>query len=161
MQYFDEEHAEWFFGREKLTAALVNRLYDTNFLAVVGDSGSGKSSVVRAGVIPALKRTVPLVDGSVPPLGDWQVRVLTPTARPLEKLVATLFPDDMGQQTAVFSRLETHPHTLREAIPSDPARPLLLVIDQFEELFSQCKDETQREAFIANVSPPAGPAKLC
>src|SRR5215204_3527890 len=54
LQYFDEKDADRFFGREALIAKIVGRLTTLRFLAVIGASGSGKSSVVRAGVIPAL-----------------------------------------------------------------------------------------------------------
>ena len=160
LRYFEEKDADWFFGRERVTAVLVNRLHETNFLAVVGDSGSGKSSVVRAGVIPAMKGNKPLSDGSVPPLGDWQVKVMTPTARPLDKLVVTLLPDDKARQAAMYGRLSNGPNALRNALTGmvTGERPLLLVVDQFEELFSQCKDELQRETFIANLVAAAQPA---
>ncbi|MBK8905449.1 MAG: WD40 repeat domain-containing protein [Anaerolineaceae bacterium] len=159
LHYFEEKDADWFFGRERVTVVLVNRLHETNFLAVVGASGSGKSSVVRAGVIPALKGSKPLSDGSVPPLGDWQVQVMTPTARPLEKLVDTLFPDDNARQASVYGRLVTDTNALCDNLADQltPEQPLLLVIDQFEELFSQCKDKDQREMFIANVAAVAQP----
>jgi hypothetical protein len=153
LHYFEEKDADWFFGRERVTAVLVNRLHETNFVAVVGDSGSGKSSIVRAGVVPAMKRVKSLADGSVPPPGEWQIRVMTPTAQPLAKLAATLFPDDKERQAELYSRLFTSPNALRDALSKQVTqeRVLLLVIDQFEELFSQCKDEQQRESFIVNL----------
>ncbi|MEK7324149.1 MAG: helix-turn-helix domain-containing protein, partial [Chloroflexota bacterium] len=87
--YFDEADTDLFFGREALTARLVSRLTASlatpsapRFLAVIGASGSGKSSVVRAGVIPALRWN--------PDTADWPVNVLTPTAHPLEALVASV-----------------------------------------------------------------------
>src|SRR5436190_1289931 len=59
LQYFDEDDAEWFFGREELTAELVKRLRGPQSLAVIiGASGSGKSSLVRAGVIPKIKKAM-------------------------------------------------------------------------------------------------------
>ncbi|MCB0035109.1 MAG: hypothetical protein KDE51_13840, partial [Anaerolineales bacterium] len=73
LQYFTEADADLFFGRSALTTNLVNRLHETRFLAVVGASGSGKSSVVRAGVVPALKNGRRLPDGSLPPTGNWHV----------------------------------------------------------------------------------------
>src|SRR5215216_1510290 len=72
MQYFDEKDADRFFGRESLVAKIVGRLASTRFLAIVGASGSGKSSVVRAGVIPALRRGDRLADGSMPPSNSRQ-----------------------------------------------------------------------------------------
>src|SRR5689334_12245189 len=68
LEYFNEADAALFFGREALTAKLVGHLrhISLNFLAVVGASGSGKSSLVRAGLVPALKRGEPLADGALP-----------------------------------------------------------------------------------------------
>ena len=66
LQYFDEKDADRFFGRETLVAKIVERLAGTRFLTVIGASGSGKSSMVRAGVIPALRRGERLADGSLP-----------------------------------------------------------------------------------------------
>ncbi len=80
MRYYDVEDADCFFGREILTDQLVARLKDERFLAVVGASGSGKSSVVRAGVVPALQ------NGDLPGSADWQIHLFTPTNHPLEAL---------------------------------------------------------------------------
>ena len=65
LQYFDEKDADRFFGREAVVAKIVARLASTRFLTVIGASGSGKSSVVRAGVVPALRRGERLADGAV------------------------------------------------------------------------------------------------
>ena len=83
MQYFDEKDADRFFGREALIAKIVGRLTGSRFLTIVGASGSGKSSVVRAGVIPALRRGERLADGSMPPTnsGQWDIRIFTQIGR--------------------------------------------------------------------------------
>jgi hypothetical protein len=75
LQYYDEKDADRFFGRETLIAKIVGRLANSRFLTVIGASGSGKSSVVRAGVIPALRRGERLIDGSLPPTdsGQWEL----------------------------------------------------------------------------------------
>lgn len=96
LQYFEEADAKLFFGRELLTAKLLNRLRDKQFLSVIiGASGSGKSSLVRAGLIPALKKGVELLEGIKPPEGssDWQIHIITPTAHPLEALAGELTRD--------------------------------------------------------------------
>ncbi len=79
LQYFDEPDADLFFGRESLTTELVRRLRQGRFLAVVGASGSGKSSVVRAGLVPAIRHGRELVDGTLPPDGctRWPVHIST------------------------------------------------------------------------------------
>ena len=69
LQYFDEKDAAWYFGREELIAKLVNQLLAAGLLVVIGASGSGKSSLVRAGLVPTLERE-----------GSWQSHVITPTS---------------------------------------------------------------------------------
>ena len=95
LQYFDEADAPHFLGREALTARLSERLRETRFLAVIGASGSGKSSLVRAGLVPALRQGKPLADGALPPAGSdqWLICVLTPTTHPLDALAVALLPD--------------------------------------------------------------------
>ena len=154
LTYFTEADADWFFGREVDTSILVNRLHDLNFLAIVGASGSGKSSLVRAGVVPVMKRNKPLPDESIPPLGKWQVVIITPTARPLLKLATTIFTQDRTQQAELHAQMLSNPDALQMAIVSrtqPTGHNLLLVFDQFEELFTLCKDDIVREAFIANL----------
>jgi class 3 adenylate cyclase len=99
---FQAEDEHLFFGREELVQQLVGRLEESHFLAVVGPSGSGKSSLVRAGLVPAL--------------GD-RAAILSPGQHPLAELAAA-------------------------------AEPTLLVVDQFEELFTLCRDEEERRAFV-------------
>ena len=118
LQYFEEADSDLFFGRELLTAKLVKRLRDTQFLSVIiGASGSGKSSLVRAGLIPALKKGSTLFDGTKPPEGstDWQVHILTPTAHPLEAL-ATELTRDLGfrcqRPRALIDDLAQEPRSL-------------------------------------------------
>src|ERR1044072_659148 len=77
LQPFDEEYAELFFGREGDIQRLVEKLKTTRFLAVLRASGSGKSSLVRAGVVPRLKK------GVLPESDTWTIRVFTPGAHPL------------------------------------------------------------------------------
>ena len=156
LQYYDESNAERFFGREMLTAKLVARLAQSRFLAVIGDSGSGKSSLVRAGVIPALRKGEPLADGALPPSGSarWDIRVLTPTAHPLEALAAALTrgADSLTALSALSTELAANPRALllaaRSLLDQQEKPRLLLVVDQFEEVFSQCREESERRAFL-------------
>ncbi|MEK7786592.1 MAG: ATP-binding protein, partial [Chloroflexota bacterium] len=166
LQYFDEKDAEWFFGRELLVAKLVGKLRDNRFLAIViGASGSGKSSIVRAGVIPALKRGDVLADGSLPPQGSarWPIHIITPTIRPLESLAASLTRDSesVTATTTLMDDLARDSRSLhlaaRKALSRNPASHLLIVVDQFEELFTLCKDEAERKAFIDNLITATDP----
>lgn len=154
---YDIDDYDRFFGRETLTAQLVNRLHDTRFLAVVGASGSGKSSVVRAGVVPAMMRWYELEDGTEPPLGQWQALIMTPTARPLTKLAVTLFPDDEVAQSQLYEQIVDLKSTnalataVANRVPKDGTHKLLLIVDQFEELFTLCKEIDQRQLMVNNL----------
>ncbi len=172
LQYFDQADADLFFGRELLTAKLVAHLAPTRgdrFLAVVGASGSGKSSIVRAGLIPALKRGEPLADGSLPPADSagWLVHVITPTAHPLEALAVSLTRDaeSVTATTTLMDDLARDPRSLhlyvRRMLSLSPSLAsgedrrgdyLLLVVDQFEELFTLCRSEAERQAFVYNLT---------
>ena len=156
LQYFDERDANRFFGREQLTARVIGRLQRTRFLAVIGASGSGKSSLVRAGVIPDLKSGARLVDGSLPPTESprWAYRTFTPSGHPLDALSAAL--SEAGalptQINSLHEELARDPASLALAIRGMLAREgaphLLLFIDQFEELFTQTRSPEELQAFI-------------
>jgi WD40 repeat protein/class 3 adenylate cyclase len=166
LQYFDEIDSDLFFGREVLTAKLVHRLRESQFLSVViGASGSGKSSVVRAGVIPALKKGAPLIDGSIPPKdsANWQIYILTPTAHPLEALATELTRDSesVTATATLIDDLMQDPRSLGLFLARQKTkRHTLLVLDQFEELFTLCHDEFEREAFIDNLLTAISPSPL-
>jgi WD40 repeat protein/ABC-type branched-subunit amino acid transport system substrate-binding protein/DNA-binding SARP family transcriptional activator len=152
LHYFDEADADRFFGRERLTARLVSRLQSEHFVAVLGASGSGKSSLVRAGLVPALKRS-----GGA---GIEEVRVLTPTMHPLDALTASLVPN--GDRAILLEELSRDPRGLARFIASEH-RHLVLVVDQFEELFTLCEAPFEREAFAENLLEAAamdGPTRV-
>ena len=137
LQYFDEKDADRFFGREALVAKIVGRLTNTRFLAVIGASGSGKSSVVRAGVIPALRHSERLADASLAPTdsGQWDIRILTPSAHPLDALAAslTLESESVSAATTLRADLVQDPRSLtlvaRRLLAQSGKKHLLLVID--------------------------------
>jgi WD40 repeat protein/class 3 adenylate cyclase/two-component SAPR family response regulator len=152
LQYFDETDCDLFFGRETLTAKLVERLRDSQFLSVViGASGSGKSSLVRAGLVPALKK-----DGAA-----WQIHVITPTAHPLVSLATELTRQSESVTAAATlpDDLSGDPRSLALFLARrDSRRRSLLVVDQFEELFTLCRDEFERVAFIDNLLTAVSPS---
>ena len=158
LRYFDESDAELFFGREELTERLVGRVAERaesgrRFLAVVGASGSGKSSVVSAGLVPALRWRLSS--------SAWPVIVVTPTAHPLESLAAGL-QGETGTGISIrrlVDELAGQPECLGQAM-EEIAAPIgaghsLLVIDQFEELFTLCRSDQEQEAFVENVTTAA------
>ncbi len=161
---FDYEHAELFFGREDLVAAIVGVLAKQNFLAVLGASGSGKSSVVRAGVAPALKR------GELPGSRDWPVLIIKPRHNPQEDLARALEGEvnlargrlvrDPTKQHETQREIEEkllstetalYDFTLEIAEDKEDDYHILLIVDQFEEIFTQCPFE-QRQRFIDNLT---------
>jgi WD40 repeat protein/energy-coupling factor transporter ATP-binding protein EcfA2 len=156
LQVFDEEHACFFFGREALTQHLVEQLREDRFLAVIGPSGSGKSSLVRAGLVPQVRA------GTLPASNRWPIVLFKPGPHPLQTLAAQLLPhldggaDPLAARGSLLDALakdERGLHgTVQVALASAPdSLRLLLVVDQFEELFTLCHDESARAKFIANL----------
>ena len=160
LEVFDVGDARFFFGREALTGWLLDKLRTdptaNRFLAVVGPSGSGKSSLARAGLLAALKR------GEIPGSGDWPAAVCKPGAEPLQSLALALAKafrlSDASTVLALSRDLLADPHALHVAahlhlsLGDTPAdRRLVVLMDQFEEVFTLCPNEAQRRAVISNL----------
>jgi WD40 repeat protein len=149
LDFYDVADAPLFFGRERLTADMVEAVREHTFLAIVGASGSGKSSLARAGLIAALlgRAGRSLERGVQPPLGsrDWRYVAVTPTAAPFEALARGLAGDGTAG-AALLTALAADPLALRTHAAS--GEHLLLLVDQFEELFTLCKDKDQRANYI-------------
>jgi WD40 repeat protein/serine/threonine protein kinase len=145
LRSFDEADAGDFYGREALVNRLLIHLSSTNFLAVVGPSGSGKSSIVKAGMIPALRRRALLQSD------EWFVAAMTPGSRPLENLrealssVAVRLPENLDEQLV---RDVTSLHHALDSVLPGPNHQLVLVVDQFEEMFTLVTDEAARAHFL-------------
>jgi len=158
LEFFGENDADKFYGRETLTSKLAGKLRLSRFLPIIiGSSGSGKSSVIRAGLLPALKRGTQLVDGSFPPEGSrsWTTFTLTPGAKPLDALAAALTRDEESTTATttliddlVIDKRALHLRALKILSHRADSQKVLLVVDQFEEVFTLCKDESERRAFI-------------
>jgi WD40 repeat protein/serine/threonine protein kinase/DNA-binding XRE family transcriptional regulator len=155
LQAFDEADADKFFGRETLIHHLLSRLGETGelarFLALIGPSGSGKSSLARAGLLPALRR------GGLPHSERWYVVTLTPGAQPLDELarqlcsVAPLAVDVDDLRTLLGADERGLLRAARLVLPADEQTELLLVIDQFEELFTLCTDTGERAQILRSL----------
>jgi basic membrane lipoprotein Med (substrate-binding protein (PBP1-ABC) superfamily)/tetratricopeptide (TPR) repeat protein len=129
---FSEDDADVYFGREKLVAEVLEKLDGgSGFVSIVGPSGSGKSSAAQAGLIPVLRAR-----------GETVV-LLTPGPRPLLELASVLHRAGFGAQATLHHRFQTDPRALAVAIN----RPAVLVIDQFEELFTLADPETAARFF--------------
>lgn len=158
---FREVNHNVFFGRQRLVKEMVSRLREERLLAVVGSSGSGKSSLVRAGLLPVLKA------GAVPGSQEWHYYPpMVPGSNPLANLVRLIQPSDVNEAKSVqhhVNRFQQDPGHLSQLIDELHQAPTVLVVDQFEELFTLCDDDQERQAFIDNLlglihSPEAGPA---
>jgi hypothetical protein len=117
LAFFDVDDAEVFFGRERLVAEMVARLAGAPLMGVVGPSGSGKSSALRAGLLASLAA------GVLPGSDDWGLALLRPGAHPVAAL---------EQATAAAL----------------PRARMIVAVDQFEEAFTACGDESERAAFV-------------
>jgi hypothetical protein len=157
-----------FFGRDRLVAQLVARLVGVGLVGVVGPSGSGKSSLVRAELLPAL------ADGVLPGSQGWTRVLLRPGEHPMAALTHALAqalarlpagaPANGSLDTAVGAEADGHPHDHPGGHPDggglllDAARRcaraggrLLVVVDQFEEVFTACQDPAERARFLTEL----------
>lgn len=144
LRAFQEADAGDFFGRKDLTARLISLLEQSRFIAVIGPGGSGKSSVVRAGVLPALRENA--IAGSA----DWFITDMIPGANPFDELEAALLSvtANMGIPFGQLLKQEAGiAESIKYALPT-PDSELVIVIDQFEELFTMVEDETERSRFL-------------
>ena len=130
---FTSADAGWFFGREREAVAFANRLQVDPMLAVVGASGAGKSSFVQAGVLPLMP--------------DWRAFVVRPGTNPTAALTSRLVRDGI----AVGDGADLGAAVRRAA----EGAGIVLVIDQFEELFTLCHDVGERKRFVAALSDAA------
>jgi DNA-binding SARP family transcriptional activator len=150
LRAFTEADADDFFGRERLVDRLVEMLRQPGTVgriaAVVGPSGIGKSSVVRAGLLPALRR------GAVSGSGDWFVATMMPGPDPFEELAAALLRVAMEVPDNLMSQLTEDDRGLarviKTIIPTESSTEILLIVDQFEELFTLVDDQITRRRFL-------------
>jgi DNA-binding SARP family transcriptional activator/WD40 repeat protein len=137
LAFFDRADAEYFCGRERLVADLLARLVESPLVGILGSSGVGKSSLLRAGVLPALSA------GSLPGSERWRQVLLRPGARPNAELSRALAGDAPGR---AIGRLA-------------PGERLVIAVDQMEELFTLCEQEGERAAFAGRLAAAAGDAE--
>ncbi len=162
LEVFEERHARFFFGREAQVdwllshrlAPMAESSHAKRFLAVLGPSGSGKSSLALAGLIPALRA------GKVEGSAGWPIVVFRPGPNPLESLAIELAHIGGSESSAVAIRglisdllqdRTTLHLTARLALHEASAARLVVLADQFEEVFTLCTDEALRRALIENL----------
>jgi WD40 repeat protein len=147
---FREADAQFFFGRDIFTYKLVDTVQKQSLVAVIGASGSGKSSVVFAGLIPNLRQQ-----------GNWLIESFRPKTHPVDELAAVIVrlrePDkgktqqdiDAGDFAWGLRAGQVAAHTVLSRILSENEdKRLLLVVDQFEELYASCSDVKERQLFL-------------
>ncbi|MDF1596527.1 MAG: BMP family ABC transporter substrate-binding protein [Acidimicrobiia bacterium] len=148
LQAFSEDDALDYFGREALTTQLVSVLESSRLVAVVGPSGCGKSSVVRAGLIPALRR------GAIAGSERWLIARMMPGAHPYAELEAALLRAAPHPPDSLMDQLQSDDLGLLRAVLRvlpDESTQLVLMLDQFEELFSLVDDEANRRRFLDDL----------
>jgi AAA ATPase domain len=166
LEAFGVKDAYLFFGRDQETEQLVERLKQTNLIMVVGDSGSGKSSLVKAGLVPAFKEgRFAAALGPRPDPGLWHVVEMRPLGDPFDSLIkgisdaaraldvnAALLGEALARLRAQDAKALRD--ALREGAP--PSAQILLVVDQFEELWT-LSSHRARDAFLDGMLDVARP----
>ena len=150
---FREKDAPLFFGREAFSQTLAEQVQQEGLVAVVGPSGSGKSSVVFAGLVPIVRRR-----------GTWLIVDFRPGKEPFRALAAALLPwlepemtqtDRLVEETKLSQALLANevslPHLISRILGQPEEGRLLLVGDQFEELYTLCSEPATRQAFLEQL----------
>lgn len=149
LQPFSESDVTTFFGRDRMVSDLVRRISaGSRLIALVGASGSGKSSVIKAGLIPTLRK------GGVAGSDQWLIAQMVPGARPFAEAEASLLRSTFDPPDSLGELLDDPEDGLLRAclrvLPDESSR-IVLVIDQFEELFTLVPAEDERARFIRNL----------
>jgi DNA-binding SARP family transcriptional activator/WD40 repeat protein len=130
LSFFDVGDADYFYGRGQTVAELIARLADGPFVGIVGPSGGGKSSILRAGLVSALGK------GALPGSAGWRLLLMRPGDHPCAELARVLGTGSPGEAVA----------SLR------PGERIALVVDQLEEVFTACQDDEERTRFLDALS---------
>ncbi|MDC5698553.1 BTAD domain-containing putative transcriptional regulator [Intrasporangium calvum] len=153
LQPYGQDEARFFAGRERLVAELVARLATTRLLAVVGASGTGKSSLVQAGLVPALEA------GVLPGSASWVRLTMRPGSAPLRELARVALGGRQVDVGDVLAQLLSRAGG-RDATAEGAAPRTVLVVDQFEEVWTSGADDAQVADFLRvlvdAVDDPAG-----
>ncbi|MEM6528212.1 MAG: protein kinase, partial [Chloroflexota bacterium] len=160
LKAFEEADADEFYGRETLTERLIQRITPQdndrgdNLLVIVGPSGSGKSSVVKAGIVPRLREGAFPGNDVMSSSDDWFYVELVPGNHPMEEMEAALLRVAVNPPESLLEQLESDERGLVRAIkrvlPDDDSQ-LVLFIDQFEEVFTLTETEEERRHFLSSL----------
>ena len=154
LRFFDVADADYFYGRERLTQQLIEKVQvgKANFLAVLGVSGSGKSSLLRAGLIYQLQQK-----DRLPQTQLWKIGIFTPGEKPLESLVMSFLEEEWtdGQRYEELQRVKQAVDKgatgFADYIKVSQSPRTLLIVDQFEEVFTVCESPKERSHFITTL----------
>jgi hypothetical protein len=146
---FDQSDTEFFFGRDRQISELIARLKTQRFVGVVGFSGSGKSPLVLAGLLPALRA------GQLGPSDRWRIAILRPSPNPVATLAGAL-DQALGAWPERERKLQASTFGLLEGTTEGRGKEvnLLVVVDQFEDLFrlvEEGKLDAQHAAHFINL----------
>lgn len=149
LESFTESNKHLFYGRDQLIRELLDQVLVSRLVTAVGPSGSGKSSAVLAGLLPRLE------DGALPGSEEWHYYpAIVPGAAPLTSLARLLEPDEADTAVWITENYDTFLNSsehLAKLVNENNNGPAVLSIDQFEETFTLCHDDQERDAFIDNL----------
>jgi hypothetical protein len=147
LEAFTEADAGKFYGREETIERYAKLVATTRLVPIIGASGSGKSSLVQAGLIPYLKQDT---------ASDWQILTMRPGRNPFDALAKAIFNAEQADlqtiQLDVDLASDRQLLTQKLAQIRIPQRRILLFIDQFEELFTQSDNEAARQVFLQSLA---------
>lgn len=139
LETFSENKAEFFFGRQKLVKMCIKKLAEQPLVAVVGPSGSGKASLISAGVVPALR------SGALPGSESWRCfPQIAPGGHPLRNLIQTIAAASTSNVDKLVDAMRKNPKTLLGLVEQDSNQSALLVFPHFDEVFTMGNEEERK-----------------
>lgn len=165
LRYFDWTDADDFYGRDTLSRQLLQKMHSqinkghTRFLGIIGPSGSGKSSLARAGLLSRLMGGARSPKEGIKGSEDWPFPgVVQPGAQPIEALAEVLaaFLNEPSSTASLAEELKRSHETLADLVHDKMKKApkqaqWMLLVDQFEEVYTLCSDEEERRAFVENL----------
>ncbi|MFM7426855.1 MAG: caspase family protein [Elainella sp.] len=152
LEFFDcnDTDPKYFFGRDRLVGQLLDHVRTNSFLALVGASGNGKSSVLRAGLLHQLRLGRRIAGSEA-----WRIRIARPDQQPMQNLALAFVEEglsDLDRAEALgraTGLLNQGAEGLQRLVQASTAARVILVVDQFEEVFTRCNSVEERDQFFA------------